>query len=73
MMEDLSITPDLSKRTLIDIIEKIALKRQETVNQNYQIDLGRIRNIFLMANNKDKELEICMVLKALKYRFTRKS
>jgi hypothetical protein len=26
-----------------------------------------------MANHKDKELEICMVLRALKYRFTRKT
>ena len=71
-MEDLSITPDLSKRTVLRYVEKIALKRQETVNQNYQIDLGRVRSIFLLASNKEKELEICMVLKALKHRFTRK-
>jgi hypothetical protein len=48
------------------------MKRQEALNQNYQIDLGRIRNIFLTANNKDREVEICMVLRALKQRFTRK-
>ena len=42
------------------------------MNQNYQMDLGRVRSIFVLGSNKEKELEICMVLKALKYRFTRK-
>ncbi len=43
------------------------------MNQYSQIDLNRIRNVFLLANYKDKQLEICIILKALKYRLTQKS
>jgi hypothetical protein len=49
------------------------LKRQETTAQNCQIDHVRIRGVFLLANHHEKETEICMILKALKKRLTKKS
>jgi len=30
------------------------MKKPEQVSQNYQIDLMKIRNLFLQSNNKDK-------------------
>ena len=46
------------------------MKKPEAVSQNYQIDLAKIRSLFLQANLK--EVEICIVLKALRVRFTKK-
>jgi hypothetical protein len=48
------------------------MKKPEAVSQNYQIDLAKIRSLFLQANLKEKEVEICIVLKALRVRFTKK-
>ena len=36
------------------------------------IDLNRIRTLFLQANLKDREVDICTVLKALRFRVKRK-
>ncbi len=51
------------------------MKKPENVanQQNYQIDLSKIRTLFLQSNLKEKETEICIVLKALKDRFNKKT
>lgn len=51
------------------------MKKPENVasQQNYQIDLSKIRTLFLQSHMKDKETEVCIVLKALKDRFNKKT
>lgn len=68
MNEDVSV--NISKRIYPFILEKI-MKKQESNNMGSQLDFGKIRHLFLMANIPEKQTEILTVLKALKNRFNK--
>ena len=71
MYEDLSVNPDISKRIFLSTLERIVPKKLESNNWSCQLDLAKIKHIFLQANLKDKEIEILTVLKALKNRYNK--
>lgn len=55
MYDDLSVNPDISKRNRCFMLEKIPVKKQENiVNQPCQLDLNKIKNLFLQANIPEK-------------------
>jgi hypothetical protein len=35
-------------------LERIAIKKHENIHQNTQIDLQKIKNLYMQANNPDK-------------------
>ena len=53
MYEDLSVNPDVSKRIFDGYLEKIPLKKPENAAP-VQLDLHKIKSLFLMANIRDK-------------------
>lgn len=57
MYDDLSVNPDISKRTPFLYLEKIPIKKPENnPNQPCQLDLNKLKNIFLQANIRDREI-----------------
>ncbi len=57
MYDDLSVNPDISKRTPFLYLEKIPIKKPETSpTQPCQLDLNKLKNIFLQANIRDREI-----------------
>lgn len=52
--DDLSMNPDISKRTHLSISERIQFKKQESNSIACQLDLSKIKHLFLQANIKDK-------------------
>lgn len=69
MNEDLSVS--VSKRTSFSNVEKIVPKKQENGNIGCQLDLGKIKQLFLQVAIPEKQVEIMTVLKALKNRFNK--
>jgi hypothetical protein len=49
------------------------MKKHESLSHSYQIDLHKIKGLFMQANNHEREGQVLQVLKALKDRFNKKT